>query len=50
MCLSFALRYVRTLSRAVAINGSTQLVEEVQELRVKVQQLCEVQMQHEQVS
>ena len=46
----FALRYVRTLSRAIALNGGTKLVEEAEALRLKVEQLGEVQAQHEQVS
>ena len=50
LCHPFALRYVRTLSRAVAMNGGTKLVEEAEELRLKVEQLGEVQAQHEQVS
>jgi hypothetical protein len=43
-------RYVRTLSRAVAMNGSVSLIEENESLRAKLKTTEELQLQHDQVS
>ena len=42
--------YVRTLSRAVAMNGSVSLIQENESLRAKVKTTEELQLQHDQVS
>ncbi len=48
--LTLSCRYIRTLSRAVAMNGGVSLVEENEELKEKLRGSQQLLLQHDQVS
>jgi hypothetical protein len=48
--LTLSCRYIRTLSRAVAMNGGVSLVEENEELKEKLRGSQQLRLQHDQVS